>query len=77
MLTPTSARTELLDAHEVAALLRVHFQTINGWRVRGEGPRFVKVGTRVRYTRAAIEQWLSEREFKSTADAAHERNDAA
>ena len=60
-LTPPSAAPadELLDQHEVAAILRVAIPTLQDWRWKGEGPRFVKLGKRVvRYRRADIEAFV-------------------
>jgi hypothetical protein len=33
------------------------------------GPRFVKLGTAVRYRLTAVEAWLDERTFATTAEA--------
>lgn len=46
---------DLLDENAAAAALDVAVQTLRNWRWRGEGPRFVKVGTRlVRYRRGDL-----------------------
>jgi excisionase family DNA binding protein len=54
--------TELLTPEEVADLLKVHLGTLENWRVRGEGPPFVKLGNKrrspVRYRRKDIEDWI-------------------
>jgi excisionase family DNA binding protein len=54
--------TELLTPEEVADLLKVHPGTLENWRVRGEGPPFVKLGNKrrsaVRYRRADVENWI-------------------
>lgn len=53
---------ELLTPEEVADLLKVHPGTLENWRVRGEGPRFVKLGNKrrspVRYRRQDVEDWI-------------------
>src|SRR5215831_17018568 len=41
----------LLTVHETAALLRCSVHSLNKWRLTGSGPRFVRVGSRVRYPR--------------------------
>jgi len=51
----------LLTVSEVAAWLRVDEGTVYRWSVDGSGPARVKVGTAVRYRRAAVEAWLTER----------------
>ena len=40
----------LLDERQVASILSVSVSTLRNWRWRGEGPAFIKVGSRlVRY----------------------------
>jgi hypothetical protein len=39
----------LLTVQEVAAVLRCSTSSLNKWRLLGLGPRFVRVGSRVRY----------------------------
>lgn len=51
----------MLTVEEVAAWLRVEPGTVYRWSVDGSGPARVKVGTAVRYRRAAVEAWLTER----------------
>lgn len=43
---------------EVAGFLRVTERTLTDWRYRGVGPRYVKVGSLVRYRQADIDMWL-------------------
>ena len=38
----------LLDAKELAGLIRVSIATLRYWRSEGKGPRFRKVGHKVR-----------------------------
>lgn len=52
---------ELLNPKETAGRLGMAVQTLAAWRAKGFGPRYVKVGARVRYSRTAIEEWLLER----------------
>lgn len=68
--TPPSAATpaDLLDENEAAASLSVAVQTLRNWRWKGEGPRFLKVGTRlVRYRRSDLAAFV---EAGSTGKAA-------
>jgi predicted DNA-binding transcriptional regulator AlpA len=56
--------TKYLDEDAVAALLSVSVRTVQRWRVTGEGPPFIRAGSRrVIYSRTAIEQWASLRTF--------------
>ena len=53
---------EYLTEEQVAEMIQVHPGTLQNWRVRGEGPRFVKLGNRrrslVRYRTQDIEEWM-------------------
>jgi Helix-turn-helix domain len=44
----------------------VSTKTLEKWRVRGEGPRFIRAGRKVLYRRADIEQWLASRTVSHT-----------
>jgi hypothetical protein len=46
-----------LTTSEAAGLLRLNPGTLEAWRSRGFGPRFVKLGKAVRYLRADLEQF--------------------
>jgi excisionase family DNA binding protein len=48
----------LMSPREVAAYLQVQVSTLYAWRMRGEGPPAIKVGKRLRYRRADVEEWL-------------------
>jgi len=56
---PRLARAdELLTDDDAAALLRLSPSTLEGWRRRGEGPRFLKLGHRsVRYRLRDLVAW--------------------
>lgn len=58
----------LMDEREASVFLRVSRRTLQGWRVRGGGPVFLKLGKRVLYDRGALEQWLKSRSRQSTSD---------
>lgn len=63
----------LLTGTQAAEVLGVSPRTLSGWRSRGGGPRFLKLGSAgrtspVRYSRAALEKYQSERERLSTSD---------
>ncbi|WBT37821.1 helix-turn-helix transcriptional regulator [Hyphomicrobium sp. DMF-1] len=61
----------LLTTSEAARYLRLSPRTLEGFRVRGSGPRFMKLGSglrsRVLYHPADIRAWL-ERRFSSTSE---------
>lgn len=44
--------------------------TIEGWRVRGEGPRYLKIGRLVRYRIEDLDAYLESRARNATSQAA-------
>jgi predicted DNA-binding transcriptional regulator AlpA len=58
----------LFDTQVAAQYLGTSPSTLNKWRVSGMGPRFLKVGSRVRYDPAELDRWLATRERRCTAD---------
>ena len=46
---------EFLTPPEVAQRWRVSIRTLEGWRFKGIGPTFVRIGSRVLYRAAQIE----------------------
>lgn len=61
----------LLDTAELARRLEVKPQTIRTWRLRGEGPTFIKLGSalgRCRYSAHVVEEWLKDREHRATSE---------
>ncbi len=59
-----------LDSREVAAILRVHPNTMEQYRLRGEGPRFFSPpGTRrVWYAERDVLSWLASGAKRSTSE---------
>ena len=64
--------TVLISSHEAAAALGVKLQTLRCWRMRGRGPRYVRLGRnrfgRVAYRPEDIEAWINERAASSTSE---------
>lgn len=48
----------LLNETQVSETIQVSLACLRRWRLRGEGPPFVKVGPLVRYRPEAIAQWI-------------------
>ena len=46
----------------------VPLRTLEGWRYRGGGPAFVKVGRLVKYRESDLQAWLDGRTCERTAD---------
>lgn len=45
---------------EAAERLRVHVGTLSNWRVKGEGPRFIKIGRKVLYPVVELDAYEKE-----------------
>lgn len=65
-LTPPPALAEppmfgltMLTEHDVAGLTRLSRPTLQKLRRHGSGPRWVRVGTAVRYPAADVAAWLN------------------
>jgi predicted DNA-binding transcriptional regulator AlpA len=58
----------VLDTRAAADFLGISPRTLEGFRVRGGGPRFVKIGGAVRYRLASLEEYLQHQERTSTSD---------
>ena len=60
----------LLPETEAARVLGFSVRTLQGWRVKGGGPRFVKVGRRaVRYRRRDLIAWTEANLCANTSEA--------
>lgn len=53
---------ELLTAREVGEILGLSAGTLANWRSLGIGPTNFKVGGRVRYRAASINDWITQQE---------------
>ena len=67
--------TELLTEREAAALLHVSVKCLQGWRSRGGGPPYRKIGRCVRYEKADLETFVEQAVRRSTSDPGPRRND--
>ena len=56
----------MLDTTEAARYTGLKKSTLDQWRSRGEGPKFVKLGRAVRYRRADLDEWIDSRVQQST-----------
>ena len=62
------APDEVWTTAEAAKFLRCSEQHLEASRVRGDGPPFSRLGTRiVRYRKSAILRWMAEHEVASTS----------
>ena len=62
---------DLLDNEQTSTLLGIKPNTLEIWRCKGKGPRFIKLGTEkqspIRYRRADVENWIERQSFASTS----------
>ena len=59
----------LLDTRQAAEALGLSTRTLEDWRLRGVGPRYVRMSPRaVRYRPRELSRWVSEREVQSTSE---------
>ena len=54
---------------EAAAYLGLAVSTLNKWRCYGTGPKYLKLGRAVRYTKEGLDLFLETRLFRSTLGA--------
>lgn len=52
-----------------ASFLGVSVRTLQAWRVRGGGPRYLKIGRSVRYQRRSLTSFQQECSVSSTSEA--------
>jgi predicted DNA-binding transcriptional regulator AlpA len=57
----------LLEVDEVAAKLRVSRSMLNKARVTGDGPPFIKIGSRVLYDERDLEKFITDSRLRSTS----------
>lgn len=60
----------LINEKQLSELIGLSLHTLRRWRVIGEGPRFIKIGSCVRYDPADIAAWLNARKDANTREAA-------
>lgn len=63
-----SAEEELLTPKEAAKFLKMSTSFLAKMRMHGGGPRYSKSGRSVRYSKAALLEWVKSRECDSTKD---------
>lgn len=51
---------DVLDDKTLSEYLGLARTTLQRMRVRGDGPKFYRVGTRVRYAKADVADWIGE-----------------
>jgi excisionase family DNA binding protein len=57
-----------LHVAEAAAYIPLSKSKLNELRIKGGGPRFIKIGKRVLYDTADLDKWIEENKRKSMSD---------
>ncbi len=50
----------LLAANQVARLLGIEVETLGSWRRKGYGPRWYRIGKKIKYVHADLKSWMSQ-----------------
>jgi predicted site-specific integrase-resolvase len=48
----------LLDSTRVARILGVEVETLGAWRRRGYGPRWYRIGKKIKYAEPDLRAWM-------------------
>jgi predicted DNA-binding transcriptional regulator AlpA len=68
----TSISTDIdaaLNENQAAEFLGISVRTLQAWRVRGGGPRYLKIGRSVRYQRRELVAFQQDHTVGSTTEA--------
>ncbi len=57
----TNSLEELLNEHDVARITGLSVASVRRWRLLRQGPRYLKIGSAVRYRSEDIFAWLNSR----------------
>lgn len=63
-----SNQDELLNQVRVAEILGTTTKFLEARRVRGGGPKYIRVGRLCRYSRADLNEWIASRRVSSTSE---------
>lgn len=61
------------STEELAEELGLAPHTLENWRTLGRGPKFTKVGGRIRYRESAVARYLDQQTFDRTPSPARKR----
>jgi predicted DNA-binding transcriptional regulator AlpA len=72
LLSSVATLPDVSTTEQVASFTGFKVNTFEIWRLKGKGPKFIKLGNSkqspVRYLRADVEAWLAGRKFASTSE---------
>ena len=63
------SKFKLIDTVQLAEYLGNEVNTCEGWRLKGIGPSYIKVGRLVRYRIENVDLWLESQTRNSTSEA--------
>ena len=63
------SKFKLIDTVKLAEYLGNEVNTCEGWRLKGIGPSFIKVGRLVRYKTQTVDLWIESQTRNSTSEA--------
>ncbi len=63
----TKSPQYLMDETEAAKRLAVSVRTMQAWRLNGRGPKFVRLGSAVRYSESEINDFITRSTVASTS----------
>lgn len=55
-------------AKEAAAYVNLHYSTLAKYRISGDGPIFLKLGSKIIYEQHALDSWMSDNAHSSTSE---------
>jgi excisionase family DNA binding protein len=55
----STALAEMLNDHQVSEYLNLSVASVRRWRTVRKGPKFLKIGSAVRYKREDVDTWLN------------------
>lgn len=58
----------IMDTSKASEYLGIPAGTLARWRVEGSGPAYFKLGLRVRYEKAALDEWMQAQIRSCTSD---------
>jgi hypothetical protein len=62
-----------LNTQEAAAYLGIQPNTLEVWRCKHKGPRYAKLGTRVLYDKADLDEFFASRSIETLESAKRDR----
>ena len=65
---PAAPAIVLLTPKEAAKLIKVSTSWMAKARMRGDGPPYIPIGRSIRYSEAALLQWMKSRQRLSTSE---------